>query len=317
MFKPVYILLTMLMAMTACSSIETSQTAAARQEFQTQNAANVFAEGAAHSPQQGIAGLVSDSTGDVLQQPQDVQPDSQQRIILKNGTLTIISEDPSATINDITLMAEAWGGWVVSSNVNSFTNSAGEQATRGTVTVRVPAERLTESMETIKQAAISVSAENITGSDVTQEYVDIASRLRNLQASEEQLQILMDRAETVEDILAIQQQLTTIRGDIESLQGRINYFDEAAAFSSLHVDVNPPSPGVLATQSSGWNPGETVENAVGALVRLLQFTVDFGISALILGLPFLLVIGLPLRWFWRRYKNRSKPAPITQADPAN
>ena len=313
MFKPVFILLIILMAMTACSSIETSQTAAP-QEFQTQNAANVFAEGAGNSPQQAIAGLVSDSPGDVLQQSQDVQPESQERIILKNGTLSIISEDPSAAINDITLMAESWGGWVVSSNVNNFTNSAGEQATRGIITVRVPADRLTESMETIKQAAISVNAENITGSDVTQEYVDIASRLRNLQASEEQLQILMNRAETVEDILAIQQQLTTIRGDIESLQARINYFDEASAFSSLTVDVNPPSPGVLATQSSGWNPGETVENAVGALVRLLQFTVDFGISALILGLPFLLVIGLPLRWFWRRYKNRSKPALVTKAD---
>lgn len=308
MFKRICVLLIAIsIAVTACSSNQSSA-------FEISNDQGTLGDVA-------VSGLAAPSQASEPQAPGDAiggiiddNIQTQDRVILKNATLAIISADPAATINEITALAESMNGWVVTSTVNSFNDSAGEPATRGSITIRIPAERLTSSMETIKQAAVSVDAENVSGQDVTQEYVDTASRLSNLQASEEQLQTIMRRAETVEDILAIQQQLTLIRGEIESLQARINYFDEAAAFSSIRVDVNPPSPSILQTQSGGWDPGKTVENAVTALVSLLQGTIDLGISLIILGLPLLLIIFLPARWFWRQYKNRPKPAVVSQTN---
>ncbi len=245
--------------------------------------------------------------------PIDTHP--QQRIIIKNATLTLTTADPAAKINEITTFAESIGGWVVSSTATVFTNSAGEQVTRGSIIVRVPAEHLTQSMDRIKENTVRVDAENITGQDVTQDYVDITSRLNNLKSSEAQLQTIMSRAETVEDVLAVQSELTIVRSEIEVLQGRINYFDEAAAFSSIRVDLNPPAPGPVQTQSSSWNPGRTVENAISTLIQLLQVTIDFGISVIILSLPFLLIFGIPAWMFWKRRRDRhALSTPITQSN---
>ncbi len=158
-------------------------------------------------------------------------------------------------------------------------------------------------MEQIKSDTLSVDNENITGQDVTQEYVDTSSRLKNLQATEEQLLRVMDAAVKVEDVLAVQRELTTVRSEIEVLQGRINYFDEAAAFSSIRVDVRPQVPDPVTAQSLGWSPVSTAENALSALMRVLQFAVDLAIVLIIVGIPLALIIGVPALIFWR---NRSR-----------
>lgn len=226
-----------------------------------------------------------------------------QRIILRNASLTITVDDPIAKIDDIMDMANAMGGWVISSNTRSYNNSAGAEVTSGNVAVRVPAERLDEALERIKSSTLEVGAESITGQDVTQEYVDISSRLSNLKASETQLQAIMQTAETVEDVLAVQHELTNVRSEIEILQGRINFFDESAAFSSIRVEVRPPEPGPVERQSAVWSPASTAENALGRLVGVIQFVVDAGINIVIILLPFVILIGIPT-WVIRRRRQR-------------
>lgn len=232
--------------------------------------------------------------------PAEAQP---QRIILKNASLTITVENPGEKTDDIVLMAESMGGWVVTSSTSTLNNRVGEEVTSGSVTIRVPAERLNEALERIKSGTLSIDNETITGQDVTQEYVDISSRLDNFKAAEQQLQSIMDSADTVEDVLAVQQELTSVRGEIESLQGRINFFDEAAAFSSIRVEVRPEPPGPIEAQRVGWNPGTTAQNALGALVSLLQFLADTVIVLVIIGLPSLIIIAI-LLWLFRRVNRR-------------
>ena len=198
------------------------------------------------------------------------------------------------------------------------TNRIGEEVASGTVTIRVPAERFNEALERIKSGVLEVNAESITGQDVTQEYVDTSSRLQNLQATEQQLQRIMETAGTVEDVLAVQRELTNTRSEIEVLQGRINFFDEAATFSSIRVDVQPEPPGPVEAQRVGWNPGATAEGAVGALVGLLQFVVDAVIVLAIVGLPFALIVGV-VYWLLRRLSQRfnlqlRNPASITNTE---
>jgi hypothetical protein len=118
----------------------------------------------------------------------------------------------------------------------------------------------------------------------------------------------MESARKVEDVLAVQRELTTIQGQIETIQGRLKYFDEASTFSSIQVEVRPPMPGIVEAQSSGWNPGETVENAVSVLIGVAQFVIDSAITLVIIGLPFVLVIGVPLWLIWRRRRTVIQPS---------
>ncbi len=244
------------------------------------------------------------------QQP-NAPPEDLLRVILKNASVNITVNDSTAKVAEITAMAEAMGGWVVSSNSYSSTNHAGEPVTYGSITVRVPAERLHEAIERIKTDVISVESESINGQDVTQEYVDLSSQLTNLQATERQLQTVMETARRVEDVLAVQRELTNVQGQIEVIQGRLKYFDEASTFSSIQIEIRPPIPGVVEAQNAAWNPGETVENALSVLLGVTQFVVDSAITIIIVGLPFVLVIGIPVWLIWRRRRMIRSSQPAT------
>lgn len=241
-----------------------------------------------------------------LEAEQGAQTSEQRRIVLKNATLTVKVADPEAQSVVISLMAENMGGWVVTSNSYRSTLSSGEAVTNASVTVRVPAERLNEALETIKADAIEVQSENVSGQDVTQDYIDISSRLANLEAAEEQLQEILDTARTAEDVLAVFNELTRIRGEIEVARGRIQYYDEASAYSSLTVNLVPDV--AASAQIQGWQPTNTVESAFVALLNVLQGLVDVVIYLIIFGLPLLLVIGIPLWFIVRTYRRRRRAA---------
>jgi hypothetical protein len=161
------------------------------------------------------------------------------RVVIRDATLGLIVADPETRIDEIAVLAEEIGGWVVTSNVSGFTNVRGEPATRGSVTVRVPAERLDETLNRIAEGALQVTNRRIQGQDVTQDFVDTESRLRNLEAAEAQLQTLIEQATTVEEIMSVYRELVMTRGEIEVAQGRLNYFTGAAAYSSITVTLEP------------------------------------------------------------------------------
>ncbi len=216
----------------------------------------------------------------------------QTRIVLKNASLTLVVDDAAAIINQIGALGESSGGWVVTSNSNKIATISGTEVTQGTITIRVPADKLTETLNQIKSVAISVETENVTGQDVTQDYVDLNSQLGNLQAAEIQLQKIMDGARNTEDVLSIYNELVRVRGEIETTQGRIRYYDEAAAYSSISVNLIPQA---IETpiQIAGWSPGRTAENALAALINVLRFAADLLITIAILVLPLVLIFGAP------------------------
>jgi len=256
------------------------------------------------SGEQPASGLTADlRTTDNLQAGQPMQ----ERIILKSASLSIVVADAEASIAEIEALAEEFGGWVVSSNISRVTTQSGEEVARGSITVRVQAERLDEALERIKADAVSVDTENVTGQDVTQQYVDLTSQLHNLQAAERQLQSIMEDARRTEDVLSVYNQLVQIRGQIETLQGQIRYYDESAAYSSISVTLTPQA---LETpiQIAGWSPAGTARTAFAALLNVLRFLVDAAITLAILVLPLALIFGLPAWLVYRRARRRRSVA---------
>ena len=199
---------------------------------------------------------------------------SQRRIIVRTADLSLVVDDVSGAIDEVSRMAESMGGWVVSSD-RSTKHS-------GFVSVRVPAESLEETIDELRELAVEVQSEMTTSKDVTDEYVDTTARLTNMQATQAALIRLLERAEKVEDALKVQNELTWVQQEIERLQGRIKFLEQTSAFSLVNVRLS------LASVDMGVDAGADRTVSVGRVARFratfeppegmeeFNYTWDFG-----------------------------------------
>ena len=197
------------------------------------------------------------------------------------------------------------GAFVVSSTERG---SGAEGSPYINLQIRIPAARFDEAMDRLAALAIDVRDRNETAQDVTEEYVDVQSRLEALQAARERLQEIMGNAGTTEELLLAEQQLTQREAELEALQGRLNYLSESARLSSITIDLWPDLPS--QPLDTRWRPNETARRAIEALVGSVQGFADFVIFSGIAVLPWLLVLGLVgllgIRW-WRARRNKKLP----------
>ncbi len=220
-----------------------------------------------------------------------VDASARERLVIKNADLSVVVKDPETAMSNISRMAEAMGGFVVSSNLYQSYGPGGKPVPEASVVIRVPAEKLNEALEKIKADAVEVQNENVSGQDVTSQYVDLESQLKNLEAAEAQLMEIMSKAEKTEDVLNVFNQLTSIRGQIESIKGQMKYFEESAALSAISVRLIAEET-IEPIEVLGWKPEGTVRDAVQNLVYFFQDFVDFLIWFALNFLPKLLMIGL-------------------------
>ncbi len=223
-----------------------------------------------------------------------VEASSVERLVIKNANLGIAVADPVSVLETISKLAEEMGGFLVSSNLYKSTRN-GVEVPQANVTIRVPSEKLDEAMAMIKGMAVDqetgILKESITGQDVTAEYTDSKSRLKNLQAAEEQLVELLDSATDLQYTLDIFRELTSIRGQIEVLQGQVKYYEEAAALSSISVEIVGEA-SLQPIEIAGWKPKGIAKDAIQALIKSLQ---SIGTALIWFGLyclPFLLPLGV-------------------------
>ncbi len=139
----------------------------------------------------------------------------QERLIIRTGDLSIVVADTEAAIAQITAMVESNGGWVVSSSLYQYS----ETAKTGDITVRVPSDGYNSALEAIKGMALEVTHESSSGQDVTDEYVDLSSRLANLEATAARVRSFLDETKNVEEALAVNVELSRLEGDIEVIKG--------------------------------------------------------------------------------------------------
>jgi hypothetical protein len=139
------------------------------------------------------------------------------RKIVRSGALAMIVQRPAEMAEKIRLLAEAGGGFLVSSDV-----SGGQNATSGSLTIRVPAARFEETWAAIHKLGLRVETEKIEAEDVTRQYVDQDASLRNLRAEETQFLAILKQAGSVKDLLAVSEKLAEVRGQIEQQQAEFN-----------------------------------------------------------------------------------------------
>jgi len=214
--------------------------------------------------------------------------DAVERMVIKTGSLSLVVDDVSQSVEEIVNYAEGKGGFLVTRNINKY----GLELS-GFVTVRVPSEYLEEAMTFIKEMG-DLESENIDGRDVTEEYTDLDSQLKNLKATEAQFLEIMKKAVEIEDVLAVQRELSYIRGEIEVLEGRMKYIRESVDLSSITVYLSTdPSNLPVVDEDDKWKPLGVLKSAVRALLDTGMAVVNgliwFGVFIPVIAVALLLV----------------------------
>ena len=206
------------------------------------------------------------------------------RSIIKTGEITVEVDNVAETTGAVRALALELDGYISSSFQGEFEESA-------TLTMRIPADRFDEAIAAVHELGGDVKSEATREEDVTAAVIDIEARLTNLRAAEVEYRELMDRAERIEDILAIQNQLFQVRGEIEAMQAQLEYYTDQADMATLTVTVIP---GAVEQATTDFDPGAIVQEAVAQLVGFGQWLVGAAIWFVIVGLPALVVLGIAL-----------------------
>jgi hypothetical protein len=182
--------------------------------------------------------------------------------IRKSGSIDISVEDLDIAHTRTLTILERYDGSIVS----SYESGKGNERTIY-ITLKIPVEKFDDIYNDIKNIDGEVTYASYYTDDITQEYTDLESRLRNLEETEEQLVEILETAETVEDTLAVYEQLTSIRSQIEVLEGQIKYLDNQVDYSYITVTLTLSDVGKEITDEQ-WSPLGILKTAFSSLIDL-------------------------------------------------
>jgi len=225
-----------------------------------------------------------------------------QRII-KNGNITAKVDNAEDSATKISEIAGRYEGFVQSSNI--FESSTGAKS--GTIIIRVPVDKFELAFNEIKTLATQVVSESVSGQDVTEQYIDLQSRLKNKKAEEEQYLEILNRASDIEDILMVTERLSYVRGEIERLQGRLNYLENQTDLSTITTFVSEEEK--IEIPVAKWRPIETIRTAFRAMIAGLQGLANLAIWLIMFAALIVLPIGLIIWlivWIVKKFHHKKK-----------
>jgi len=234
---------------------------------------------------------------------------SQERRIVLNVNMSLVVKDIQESLDKIAAIAGKYDGFVVSSSRQGQDGSS-----RGHITIRVASQQTDKALGELRALASRVESESSNAQDVTEEFIDLEARLKNLQATEEQFLAILQKATTVEDILKVQKELSNVRGEIERVKGRLQFLERTTTTSLISVELRPlASPEPLVRQS--WSALETAKEALRGLSETAQGMASLLIWVVIfapLWVP-VIILAVLLRRVVRR--RRARPAAIEPPAP--
>ena len=236
-------------------------------------------------------------------------PNILDRKIIQSTSVDIEVEEVGGSFQDIIRIAETAGGFVASS---SFSNRDEEQI--ADVTIRVPATQYQSVLARIRGMG-TVTTESSDANDVTEEYTDLQARLRTLNATEQRYLELLGQANTINEILTVQDRLDFVRGQIEQVLGRINLLEHLTDLATITVHLRPETLIVETIVDEGGGNLNPLESASAAWETSLDALRVVAAVALIIVVfswwivPPLALVALGARWLLGRRPRQVINAP--------
>lgn len=257
--------------------------------------------------------------------PDAAQPENQ---VIKTGTISIQVAAVDDSITRATAQMHGFGAWLAGSD--RTTSTASDTAS---LTYRIPVNRFEDALAAMRTLGVKVLDEHTESTPVGGQIVDLQSRIANLRASEKAIQAIMLKANTIGDVLTVQQRLADVQGQIEQMSGQLAGLTDQSSYSTLTVvlvvPVLPtpspspsPSPTPEATATTiPWNAGTQAGQAADALgeVGKALATVLIWVAILFLPVTLALVVLLALLGFFGRRLDpyRKRLLPFTVAKPVS
>jgi len=246
--------------------------------------------------------------------------ESQHKIIY-TGEISMETLDFDETIENVTQYVSQVGGYTESSSIEGrrISDSARQSRRHAYYTFRIPEQRFAGFADQMKEFG-NVTSESTHGENITERYFDTEARLNSLQIQEERLLNLLERADSIDDIMRIETELSNIRYQVESLTGSLQKWDNLIQFSTIHlsireVDEMTPDPddppGFLSDLQ------DALQDSILAVIDAVKYLITF----IIMAIPFVVVFGLffiLLRKFYKKFieprrKQKQKPTPPPEA----
>jgi len=206
--------------------------------------------------------------------------------VIKTAELEMQVKDATVATQSAKAIATAKNGFVLSASVTG--TEKGERT--AWVSLRVPVAQFEATVTEMKKLSSLVISEQTAGQDVTEEYADLESQIRNAQAEEAQYQQVMKQATKISDILEVTSRLAEVRGRIERLQGRRQFLTNRTDYSTVSATMSEEP--VVSAPSSKWRPLQVASESLNFLVAAFETVVNMLIAILIVGGGLLLPIAI-------------------------
>jgi hypothetical protein len=238
---------------------------------------------------QPVSGDTANPTGasvvPTIQGPQVIRQ-AQMQISVTSGSF-------DTKLTAVRNLVQLEGGFIAGTDAQ-VNPAASDQIRSGVITFMVPVEKFDVTIDALSQLG-KVQNEHISGQDVSAQYVDLQARLANQEAQRNAMLALLGKAQTVQDIIAVQNQLGQITGYIEQLKGQIAYIEHNTAFSTVTVNIIEAGVPAQAAASDSWGFASALGDAAHNFVTTINYIITglgaIGPIVILLGLGYLL---------WRR-----------------
>lgn len=155
----------------------------------------------------------------------------EKKKIIKDGSISIRTKDVSACKKGVEALVKSLGGYIESEYMQND-----DERISFNMKARIPANNFDKMLSGLENGEDEVKSKNFQARDVTEEYVDIESRLASKLVYLKRYKELLAKASTVRDILSIEEQIRVIQEEIESREGRLKYLNDQVAFSTLDIN---------------------------------------------------------------------------------
>lgn len=227
-----------------------------------------------------------------------------ERMVIFNAEMNLRVKNFEKARNALEQKAKSYNGYIVQSSSNRYD---GEQQS-GTMTFRIPQEHFQSFLSDAEGLSVQVYNRQVSGQDVTEEYVDLESRLKSKRAVEARLLEFMKEAQKTEDLLKISSDLANVQEDIEQIAGRKKFLENQSALSTVTITLEENEVPVSKIDNENLNTWQKIKKQFADNINIL-LSAGSGIIVFLIGnLPILLIVGFivsAIIFVVRKYTRRS------------
>lgn len=269
----------------------------------------------------GSAGTANDSITE--EDVESASAEKASRMLIKNVYMEVESEDVDVMVKNVEKRVDALGGYIESTNINNTKYSSSERKT-ATIVARIPVEKLDGFVEEVEGQS-NLLNKNSNAEDVTLRYVDTKAKLESYQTEYDRLNELLERADDLDTIIALESRLSEVRYQIESYGAQLKAMKNQATYSTVTMNITQVIEYTPVVVEEKTRIERMRDGFISNCKRVWNGLLDFGVG-FVVALPVLLVwfviiavIVIIIRLIIKGYRKKhpKKEKPVRQPNPAS